>query len=54
MSGNNGVPTVSPSLENTTSRESPSRLYVFESAWRVSIKRGSHREFYYVMAPGHD
>jgi hypothetical protein len=52
MSSNNGVPTVSPPIENTTSRESPSRLYVFEPGWRVSIKRGSHREFCYMMAPG--
>jgi len=52
MSSNNGVPTVSPPIENTTSRVSPSRLYVFEPGWRVSIKRGSHREFCYMMAPG--
>lgn len=54
MSGNNGVPAVSPPVENTTSRESPSRLYVFEPGWRVSIKQGSHREFCYMMAPGQD
>jgi hypothetical protein len=29
-------------------------LYVFEPGWRVSIKRGSHREFCYAMAPGQD
>jgi len=54
MSSNNGAPTVSPPVENTTSRKSPSRLYVFEPGWRVSIKQGSHREFCYMMAPGQD
>ncbi len=54
MSSNNGVPTIFPPIENTTSRESPPRLYVFEPGWRVSIKRGSHREFCYMMAPGQD
>ncbi len=52
MSSNNGVPTVFPPTENALSRAS--RLYVYEPGWRVSIKRGSHREFCYMMAPGQD
>ncbi|QEH32500.1 hypothetical protein OJF2_09770 [Aquisphaera giovannonii] len=29
-------------------------LYVHEPGWRVSLKRGSHREFCYAQAPGQD
>ncbi len=54
MSSNNGVPTVYPPKDSAVAHESPPRLYVFEPGWRVSIKRGSHREFCYAMAPGQD
>lgn len=54
MSVNNGVPTVSSSRENARPQESPPQLYVFEPGWRVSIKRGSHRKFCFMMAPGQD
>jgi hypothetical protein len=54
MSSNNGVPIISSPHENAMSRQPPSRLYIFEPGWRVSIKRGSHREFCYMMAPGQD
>ena len=50
MSSNNGVPIVFPPVEDASPGESPPRLYVFEAGWRVSIKRGSHREFCYMMA----
>lgn len=52
MSINNRVPAMSPPPEAETSRAM--RLYVFEPGWRVSIKRGSTREFCYQMAPGQD
>jgi len=54
MSSNYGVSTSSPSRENAGPEESPSRLFIFETGWRVSIKHGSHREFCYQMAPGQD
>ena len=54
MSINNGFPTVYPPRENPAPRESSPRLFVFEPGWRVSVKRGSHREFCYMMAPGQD
>jgi hypothetical protein len=33
---------------------SAERLFIHELGWRVSIKRGSEREFCYMMAPGQD
>jgi hypothetical protein len=36
------------------SYEQPARLYVHEPGWRISIKRGSDREFCHVMAPDQD
>lgn len=54
MSSNNGVPSALPSAENVESRQSPPRLYIFEPGWRMKIKRDSHREFCYMMAPGQD
>jgi hypothetical protein len=54
MSSNNGVPIASSPLENATFPKPPPRMYIFEPGWRVSIKRGSHREFCYMMAPGQD
>lgn len=37
-------------------REPPTsaRLFIHEAGWRVSIKRGSEREFCYMMLPGQD
>ncbi len=32
----------------------PKRMYLFESSWRVGIKRGSTREFCHMTAPGQD
>jgi len=32
--------------------EPPKRRFLFESGWRLGIKRGSTREFCYMMAPG--
>jgi hypothetical protein len=54
MSSNTSVPMAVPPSEGLATRESPSRLFVFEPGWRVSIKHGSHREFCYAMAPGQD
>jgi hypothetical protein len=54
MSINNGVPSGTLTSEAVGPQASSPRLYVFEPAWRVSIKRGSHREFCFVMAPGQD
>ncbi len=34
--------------------ERPPRMYVHEAGWRISIKRGSAREFCHVMAPDQD
>lgn len=52
MSINNGSPTLNPPRENPVPRGSSPRLFVFEAGWRVSVKRGSHREFCHTMAPG--
>lgn len=52
MNINNGVPAMSLPPEAETSTRTEARLFVFESGWRVSIKRGSGREFCYQMAPG--
>ncbi len=30
------------------------RLFVHEPGWRVTVKRGSEREYCYAMAPGQD
>jgi hypothetical protein len=54
MSINNAAPTVPSAREVTRPQESFPRLYVFEPGWRVSIKRGSSREFCFAMAPGQD
>jgi hypothetical protein len=54
MSPNNGVPTFSLPGEDQTPRETLPHLYVLEPGWRVGIKRGNHREFCYLMAPGQD
>jgi hypothetical protein len=54
MSINHYVPAMSPPPEAETSTGVAARLFVFEPGWRVSIKRGSHREFCYQMAPGQD
>jgi hypothetical protein len=54
MSINNGLPTAYPPREAPALRESSPRLFVFEPGWRVGVKRGSHREFCYMMAPGQD
>jgi hypothetical protein len=54
MSINKNVPTAYPPREAPALRESSPRLFVFEPGWRVSVKRGSHREFCYTMAPGQD
>ncbi|APW60975.1 hypothetical protein [Paludisphaera borealis] len=43
-----------PPDDTADSRECASRLYVHEAGWRISIKRGSVREFCYVMAPDQD
>lgn len=45
---------MSPPPEAETSSRVVTRLFVFEPGWRVSIKRGSEREFCYQMAPGQD
>jgi hypothetical protein len=54
MSLKRGLRPVSPPHENGTVAESLPRLYVFESGWHVNIKRGNHREFCHIMAPGQD
>ncbi len=54
MSMKHGVPAMPLSPDLGAPGSSASRLYVFEAGWRVSIKRGSHREFCYQMAPGQD
>lgn len=55
MSSNKGLTGYSPPVEESVaSQEAPSRMFVFEPGWRVSIKRGSHREFCFAMAPGQD
>jgi hypothetical protein len=54
MNINHGVPAMPPPPEIETSSRPASRLYLFEPGWRISIKRGSEREFCYQMAPGQD
>ena len=54
MSSSKRVSTVSPPREGAATRDTATRLYVFEAGWRVSIKRDSHREFCHAMAPGQD
>jgi hypothetical protein len=54
MSINNGVPAMSLPPEADLCTRAATRLFVFEPGWRISIKRGSHREFCYQMAPGQD
>jgi hypothetical protein len=34
--------------------EPPARMYIHEAGWRISVKRGSTREFCHVMAPDQD
>jgi len=46
--------TPSRQAEDTDDRTSPSRLFLFESGWRISIKTDSQRAYCYMMAPGQD
>ncbi len=54
MSLRKGIRTVAPPPESETASELLPRLYVFEAGWCVNIKRGNHREFCHMMAPGQD
>jgi hypothetical protein len=53
MNFNDGVPGYS-THEEAAEQDAPPRLFVHEPGWRIGIKRGSHREFCYMMAPGQD
>jgi hypothetical protein len=53
MSMRRGLRTISPPGEKEPAQTLP-RLYVFEGGWRVNVKRGNHREFCHLMAPGQD
>lgn len=53
MSLRRGLRTTSPPGENAEGEPLP-RLYIFEPGWRVTVKRGNHREFCHIMAPGQD
>ncbi|MGC8642818.1 MAG: hypothetical protein ACP5XB_23405 [Isosphaeraceae bacterium] len=53
MSMRRDLRTTSPPREDAPAQSLP-RLYVFEPGWRVTVKRGNHREFCHMMAPGQD
>ncbi|HKI17139.1 MAG TPA: hypothetical protein VKA15_04640 [Isosphaeraceae bacterium] len=46
--------TPSPELDAPDETTRPSRLFLLESGWRISIKTDSQRAFCFMMAPGQD
>jgi hypothetical protein len=40
-----------PELDETST---PNRMFLFETGWRIGVKRGSTREFCHMTAPGQE
>jgi hypothetical protein len=46
--------TPSPDVDDRDTTTTPSRLFLFESDWRISVKTDSQRAYCYMRAPGQD
>jgi hypothetical protein len=54
MTHSTGFTQQDPSPPEDEENATPNRMFVFESGWRVGVKRGSTREFCHMTAPGQD
>ena len=49
-----GFTELDPSRSEDDETATPNRMFIFETGWRIGIKRGSTREFCHMTAPGQD